>query len=110
MDIYMATGIVMMGFGYLQLGFYFTEWSKQRRRESTERQRTQSEVADETVHNWETVFHFNRIPYEQQRYEDATESMTEAAYHDSTGAISATAFQEVFLTICFTGCSVLAIT
>jgi ABC-type multidrug transport system fused ATPase/permease subunit len=74
----------------------------------TERQRTENQVVNETLHNWHTVFYFNRAPYEQDRYGTAIWNTIAAHYKYYFGSIGGHAFQDILMNLGFAGCCAFA--
>ncbi|KAI4143657.1 MAG: hypothetical protein LQ341_002855 [Variospora aurantia] len=68
---YMALIALATTISYLSITTYYNVKQTKIRREYLELARTQNQVMYDTVGSWTTVSYFNRIPYEEQRYEKA---------------------------------------
>ncbi|KAL8959364.1 MAG: hypothetical protein Q9193_003764 [Seirophora villosa] len=68
---YMALTALATTISYLSTTTYYNVKQSNIRREYLELARTQNQVMYDTVGSWTTVSYFNRIPYEEQRYEKA---------------------------------------
>lgn len=108
-DTYMAYIILFMGAIYVWCEFQSTAWNADRRRLYIERCRNESGVVDETMHNWQTVFYFNREKHEHKRYSDAVFSSMAAYYRYVFAILGCGAAKDVLMTAGFTGCCILAI-
>jgi ABC-type transport system involved in Fe-S cluster assembly fused permease/ATPase subunit len=107
-DTYMAFIVLFMAGVYVWFGIYFTTWNRHRRRSYVEKNRAEAQVVNETLHNWHTVFYFNRAPHEQTRYSKAIWSTIHAQYKYYFGSIGGYAFQDIIMSAGFTGCCIFA--
>lgn len=108
-DTYMAFIVLFMAGVYVWFGIYFTTWNRHRRRSYVEKNRVEAQVVNETLHNWHTVFYFNRAAHEQKRYNDAIWSAIHAQYRYYFGSIGGYALQDIIMSAGFTGCCIFAI-
>ncbi|KAH7109254.1 hypothetical protein B0J11DRAFT_237014 [Dendryphion nanum] len=108
-DAYMAFIILFMGVAYIWLGLYFTTWAQSRRRKYTEKQRAENQVINETVSNWQTVFYFNRVPYEYTRYAHAMATTINAHYNHYFRTVGGHVLQDTVMTLGFAVCCIFAI-
>lgn len=67
-DSSMAFILVSVGVSYTFLGTAITAITVKKRRRFNEAWRNESKVQNESIHNWQTVSHFNRAEYECDRY------------------------------------------
>jgi ABC-type transport system involved in Fe-S cluster assembly fused permease/ATPase subunit len=108
-NTYMAFIILFMGAIDVWCGIHFTSWTRSRRRVYQERQRSENQVVTETLHNWHTVFYFNRATHEQDRYGKAIWSTIAAQYRYYFQSTFGHAFQDWIMTFGFMGCCIFAI-
>jgi ABC-type transport system involved in Fe-S cluster assembly fused permease/ATPase subunit len=108
-DAYMAFIILFMGMAYVWLGFVFTTISQPRRRTYVEKQRVESTIVNETVHNWQTVAYFNRELYETERYRTNIRTTIKAHYAYYFRSMGGHAAQDLLMTLGFTAACVFAI-
>lgn len=108
-NTYMAYIILYMALFYGWSTIAFTTWNRERRRDFTEKQRAETRVSNETLHNWHTVFYFNRTDYEHKRYAEALWTSIGAWYKYWIGANAAYALNDNLKLVSFMGCCTFAI-
>jgi ABC-type transport system involved in Fe-S cluster assembly fused permease/ATPase subunit len=108
-DTYMAFIVLFMAGVYVWFGIYFTTWNRHRRRSYVEKHRAEAQVVNETLHNWHTVFYFNRAAHEQTRYSKAIWKAIHAQYRYYFGSIGGYALQDIIMSAGFTSCCIFAI-
>ncbi|KAF2009603.1 hypothetical protein BU24DRAFT_428502 [Aaosphaeria arxii CBS 175.79] len=108
-DTYMAFIILFMGGTYVWFGIYFTTWATSRRRKYMEKQRAENQVINETISNWQTVFYFNRSPYEYERFATAIAATISAHYNHYFRTVGGHVLQDLVMTFGFTACCIFAI-
>jgi ABC-type transport system involved in Fe-S cluster assembly fused permease/ATPase subunit len=108
-DAYMTFIILFMGMAYVWLGFIVTTILQPRRRTWVKKQRIESAIMNETVHNWQTVAYFNRITYERDRYLRSLRATIRANYAFYFRATGGQAAQNLLLSLGFTAACVFAI-
>lgn len=81
-DATMAFILVSVGVSYTFLGTVITALTVKKRRRFNEAWRNESKVQNESIHNWQTVAHFNRAEYECERYKKTVDenNRTEREY------------------------------
>ncbi|KAF2418457.1 ATP-binding cassette-type vacuolar membrane transporter-like protein Hmt1 [Tothia fuscella] len=69
-DAYMASIVMLVGAIYVYISFKVTAINQIKRRAYSEKSREEYKTLYESISNWETVAYFNRVPHEEQRYNE----------------------------------------
>jgi ABC-type transport system involved in Fe-S cluster assembly fused permease/ATPase subunit len=77
-DIYVAFVVLVVGVLYVTMAFKLTAYTQPKRRVYMEKSRFESKTLYESVSNWQTVSYFNRIPHEQERYQQTVDATIDA--------------------------------
>ncbi|KAF2271559.1 ATP-binding cassette-type vacuolar membrane transporter-like protein Hmt1 [Westerdykella ornata] len=108
-DLYFAYIIICMSALYVTIEFISTAWSREHLRLYRAKCRAESQISNESLHNWHTVFYFNRGKYETTRFNEALKSRIMASFDYQIRRMSCYALSDGFLYLAQSGCYILAI-
>ncbi|MCJ1360515.1 MAG: hypothetical protein MMC33_010523 [Icmadophila ericetorum] len=77
-DEYVAFTTFIVGISYVCITIKLTNWTQLRRRIYKETSRTESNVVNESLRNWQTVLYFNQVESEKDRYSRAVQNSLDA--------------------------------
>lgn len=77
-DEYVAFTTLIVGVSYVCITIKLTNWTQLRRRTYKETSRTESNVVNESLRNWQTVLYFNQVESEENRYASAVQDSLDA--------------------------------
>lgn len=77
-DGYMAFVTIIVGFSYVCISVKLTNWTQLRRKTYKDASRTESNIVNESLRNWQTIMYFNQIEREKHQYERAVEDSLDA--------------------------------
>ncbi|KAF2260210.1 P-loop containing nucleoside triphosphate hydrolase protein [Lojkania enalia] len=108
-DKYVAFTTFIVGISYVCITIKLTNWTQPRRRIYKEASRTESNVVNESLRNWQTVLYFNQVESEKDCYSRAVQNSLDAKLAYRTRMNSGNAVETLIMFLGLLSASLLAI-